>query len=119
MAVMSDLTPEQLEQFRENLLVAKASAEELLTQTADAAPVERSGSAIGRLTRMDALQMEAMAKMNRRQLQVRLQQIDAALSALDRDVYGTCRNCKEPIGIQRLEALPEAPFCVYCQEGFE
>lgn len=117
---MSHLTPQQLEQFRELLLSARDSAEALLTQTSeDTKPVETSGGSIGRLTRMDAMQMQAMAQMNRRQLQVRLQQVEAALIALERGTYGLCRNCKEPIGIQRLEALPEAPFCVYCQEGFE
>lgn len=116
---MSNLTPEKLEQFREILLLAKASAEALLTQTSTSEPIERSGSAIGRLTRMDAIQMQAMEQMSRGQLQVRLQQIEAALKSFDRGTYGLCRLCREPIGIHRLEALPEAPFCVYCQEGFE
>lgn len=117
---MSHLTPQQLTDFRQRLLAAKASAEELLGQTAgDNRPVEASGSTIGRLSRMDAIQVQAMSQMSRRQLDIRLQQIGAALAALDAGNYGVCRSCKEPINLPRLEALPEAPFCVDCQEGFE
>ena len=65
---MSELTHEQLEQFRERLLTAKQSIEEALRQSAGERPVERSGSTIGRLSRMDAMQVQAMAEMGRRQL---------------------------------------------------
>jgi DnaK suppressor protein len=116
---MSVLEPERIEHFRELLKSTKSSAEALLQQTAGGAKIETSGSAIGRLTRMDAIQMQAMSQMSRQQLQVRLQQIDAALRAMERGTYGSCRNCDEPIGLARLEALPEAPFCVYCQEAVE
>lgn len=117
---MSQLTPQQLDDFRERLLDAKASAEALLGRTAtDAQPVEASGSTIGRLSRIDAIQMQAMSDMSRRQLEIRLQQIQGALAALDAGKYGICRHCKEAIRLQRLEALPEAPFCMECQEEFE
>jgi DnaK suppressor protein len=116
---MAHLTQEQLAAFRERLLEAKESIEKLLAGSAGERPIETSGSTIGRLTRMDAMQMQAMAQMSRRQLDVRLQQIAQALAALERGTYGVCRLCKEPIGVTRLEALPEAPFCVFCQEGIE
>ncbi|HVT42969.1 MAG TPA: TraR/DksA C4-type zinc finger protein [Thermoanaerobaculia bacterium] len=116
---MSELTQEQLEQFRERLLTAKDSIEETLRQSAGERPVERSGSTIGRLSRMDAMQVQAMAQMGRRQLETRLNRIEAALATMDAGTYGMCRECKEPISLNRLEALPEAPFCVPCQESFE
>lgn len=116
---MSELTQAQLEQFRERLLTAKSSIEEALRQSAGERPVERSGSTIGRLSRMDAMQVQAMAQMGRRQLEIRLKRIEAALAAMDAGKYGICRECKEPVSLNRLEALPEAPFCVPCQESFE
>lgn len=117
---MAHLTPEQLEGIRERLLNAKAAAEELLAHTAgDSRPVEASGSTIGRLSRMDAIQVQAMSQMGRRQLDIRLKQIDNALAALEAGSYGMCRHCKEPISLPRLDALPEAPFCMDCQESFE
>jgi DnaK suppressor protein len=116
---MSMLTSEQLETFRSRLLDARTSAEELLEQTKGDEKTSEPSSTIGRLSRMDAIQVQAMAHMNRRQLQVRLLQYQAALAAIDKGSYGICRECGEPIGIARLEAVPEAPFCMACQESFE
>lgn len=116
---MSDLTAAQLEHFREQLLTAKASVEAILNQDAFGKPVEAAGPTIGRLSRMDAIQVQAMSNMSRYQLDIRRRQIDAALQAMQRSAYGLCRECKELISIERLEALPEAPFCMPCQEGFE
>src|SRR5882672_9346272 len=41
----------------------------------------------------------------------RLRQIDSALARLERDVYGTCAECGEPIPVERLKAVPFAVFC--------
>lgn len=117
---MSDLEQEQIEEYRERLLSAKEVVEAALRQSAgDNRPVETSGGTIGRLSRMDAMQVQAMSQMGRAQLEVRLKRIENALSALEQGRYGICRECGYPIGRGRLEALPEAPFCVDCQESFE
>ncbi|MEM1183011.1 MAG: TraR/DksA C4-type zinc finger protein [Acidobacteriota bacterium] len=116
---MSPLTAAQLEHFRGLLLSAKASVEALLNQDAFGKPVEASGPTIGRLSRMDAIQVQAMSNMSRHQLDIRRRQIDASLQAMDRGIYGLCRECKQLIHLDRLEALPEAPFCMPCQESFE
>lgn len=41
--------------------------------------------------------------------------VEAALRDLDTDDYGLCRQCQQPIPIERLRALPSAQFCVQCQ----
>lgn len=81
--------------------------------------MEISGSTIGRLTRMDALQVQGMEQLSRHQIDIRRQQIEAALAAIEAGSYGSCRHCAGPISLERLEALPEAPFCVDCQERSE
>lgn len=117
---MSHLTEDQIERFRERLEVAQAAAGELLDLGANGSrPVEASGSAIGRLTRMDALQVRQMEQLSRHQLEIRRRQIEAALAAVEDGAFGLCRHCGGPISFLRLEALPEAPFCVECQERFE
>lgn len=116
---MSWLTAEELRSFHTRLLEAKASAEHILDLGAGADPVEASGQTIGRLTRMDALQLRAMADLSRDQLRIRLRQIDAALLVMDAGRYGICRRCSQPLARERLEAMPEAPFCAPCQEALE
>lgn len=116
---MSHLNERQLEDFKERLLEAQRSIRALLDQTvADTRPVDLN-LPIGRLTRIDAIQMQGMAQMNRHQLEIRLRQVDAALTTFDSGTYGMCRHCKDPVHLERLDALPESPFCVDCQEAFE
>lgn len=116
---MSHLEPDQLQAFRERLEAAREAIESLLEQTRrDTRPVDLN-LPIGRLTRIDAIQMRSVASMGRQQLDVRRQQVEAALEAFDNGTYGVCRSCKSEIGLGRLEYLPETPFCLECQEMFE
>jgi len=41
-----------------------------------------------------------------------LAEIDAALARIDDGTFGTCERCGNPIGAERLEALPWATLCI-------
>jgi DnaK suppressor protein len=43
-----------------------------------------------------------------------LSRVEAALRSIDDGTYGTCTNCGNPIGVERLEAIPWAPTCIDC-----
>lgn len=45
-----------------------------------------------------------------------LAEVIAALRRLDDGNYGTCENCEEPIGDERLDALPTARMCIECAD---
>lgn len=77
------------------------------------ATVDLDGS-MGRLSRMDALQQQEMAKAQARQAERRLITVQRALTRFADDSYGDCLDCGEPIGFRRLRAKPDAPFCVSC-----
>lgn len=47
----------------------------------------------------------------------RLEEIDVALARLGAGTYGTCAGCRQQIDRARLEAVPEATFCVRCKSG--
>ena len=113
---MGDLSEEEAETLRARLveLVAELSAA-LHANATSVDPVVLDQSSVGRLSRMDAMQQQAMAKATRERARLRLGQCNVALSAFDRDEYGLCRKCEEPIGYRRLSAKPEAPFCLGCQ----
>ena len=115
---MEELSEKQAETLREQLIELIAELENTLHANADSAdPVVLDQSSVGRLSRMDAMQQQAMAKAIRRKTQLRLTQCKVALSTFDRNEYGLCRKCEEPIGYRRLSAKPEAPFCVECQRS--
>ena len=45
--------------------------------------------------------------------------VEEAFQRLDKDEYGDCTYCGEPIGLARLKAVPWARFCIKCQESEE
>ena len=51
--------------------------------------------------------------------EARMNQIDEALRAIQRGDYGLCQNCGAKIPIERLRAMPDAKYCVPCQEELD
>ena len=69
---------------------------------------------VGRLSRMDALQMQAMARAEGVRAKQRRQQLIGALKRLDNDDFGWCQACGEPIPEPRLKVNPVALYCMDC-----
>lgn len=100
---------------KERLLSLKDELEALRALSEDArATVTLDQQSVGRLSRMDALQGQAMAQASERQRVADLAKIEAALKRLDDDEYGYCLNCGEDIPEKRMEVDPAAALCVKC-----
>jgi len=80
----------------------------------DRAPVELDQTSVGRLSRMDALQTQAMASAQSRRRSGRLRAIAAALKRMDEDEFGWCQECGDAISAARLDLDPCAAMCVGC-----
>lgn len=76
--------------------------------------VELDQQAVGRLSRMDAMQQQAMAEAQERTRQLDLQRIDMACRRLKDGDYGYCADCDEEIPDGRLAIDPMAEKCVRC-----
>jgi len=79
--------------------------------------VELDQTKVGRLSRMDALQQQEMAKASEQHRTTELRRIKAALERIDDGDYGYCIDCGEPIAEKRLEIDPAAAFCIDCAGG--
>ena len=75
----------------------QARRDELLRLTAEhedeGAPVELDQARVGRLSRMDALQSQALAAEVERRREVELERIDMALERIEQGEYGYCVAC--------------------------
>ena len=101
--------------FRQQLLELREELEGLERAGADAAQVvELDQAKVGRLSRMDAMQAQAMAQASVQRRESTLLQIEAALKRIDNDEFGFCRDCEEPIPVKRLKFDPTALRCVDC-----
>ncbi len=102
-----------LDYFRARLLARKVELEHLLDISAQAgATVKLDQTSVGRLTRMDALQAQAMAQETARRRALEISRIDAALKRINEGEYGFCLNSGEPIPAARLELDPAASTLV-------
>ncbi len=70
-------------------------------------------NAIGRLSRMDALEMQSV---NTTKLQNQQHQVQALVRLANNDEFGLCFECGEAINLDRLKLKPESEYCVRCQQ---
>jgi len=98
------------------ILLARREALIKIMQASDegSQPVELDQSRVGRLSRMDALQGQAMAQETERRRKNELARIEAALLRVESDDFGYCVNCDEEISGKRLELDPSTPLCIDC-----
>ncbi|ATJ83906.1 TraR/DksA family transcriptional regulator [Halomonas beimenensis] len=98
----------------------EAMHDDLLAQSADSQgardTVMLDQTSVGRLSRMDALQGQAMAKAEEERRQLTLKRIASALARIERGEYGECIACGEWIDARRLEGDPVALKCIGCAE---
>ncbi|MBY6201250.1 TraR/DksA family transcriptional regulator [Maritalea mobilis] len=113
---MSDPTDQDLAaRYRPRLEAERATLLASSDETRDARkPVELDQQSVGRLSRMDALQGQAMAKGLEARRAGRLRAIDAALGRIDEGEFGWCEDCGEFIGTRRLDVDPCMTRCVSC-----
>ena len=110
-----ELTDEQTAELERALVSLAAELDETIDAAEESTqPVELDQAAIGRVSRIDAIQRQSLAKASREALKIRRRLVTAALEAIEAGEYGYCRKCEEPIAFRRLKAKPETPFCLTC-----
>jgi len=79
--------------------------------------VQLDQQSVGRLSRMDALQNQAMAKAQQARRDAEAKALRAALARIDADEFGYCEECGEDIAPKRLELNPTVTRCIGCASG--
>jgi DnaK suppressor protein len=103
---------------REELLRRREElAEEDRISAADRAPVRLDQDSVGRLSRIDAMQIQAMALAAERRRAAERARIDAALKRLDEGEFGYCVQCGDGIAPARLQHDPSVSQCLECASG--
>jgi DnaK suppressor protein len=74
-------------------------------------------NAIGRLTRMEAINSKSINEAALRKAKETSSRLQRALVQIDHPNFGLCRECEEPIPFARLMILPETDLCVRCAEN--
>lgn len=105
-------------QIQQRLLAMQSELEQMSAEGAAAADaVELDQSKVGRLSRMNAMQGQAMAQAAQQRRRQTLVLIEKALKRLAVGEYGRCAECDEWINPQRLAIDPVAELCIQCAEA--
>ncbi len=103
--------------FRKKLLHRQTELiAEQENQRGERAPKELDQSRVGRLSRMDAMQQQAMSQAAARRAAMELQRIKTALDRIDSGEFGFCILCEEEISTKRLEFDPSMLMCIDCAQ---
>ena len=106
--------------FRERLAERLIELNDLAEAGDDAAkPVELDQTRVGRLSRMDAMQAQAMSIETKRRREGEVVRINAALERINTGHFGNCLECDESIPTARLKFDPSALLCISCAESRE
>lgn len=118
MTGITGMNETELERFRHLIgaRLAELDAEDALG-AAGQATVELDQQSVGRLSRMDALQNQAMAKATGTRRQGERTRLQAALARMIEGEYGYCEDCGDEIAPGRLALDPAATRCVDCLSG--
>jgi len=106
--------------LRDKLLALQSELHNLADVTDQAADVvELDQSKVGRLSRMDAMQTQAIAQASVRRREAMLRSITDALQRINEGEYGRCQSCDELINPKRLDANPTTLYCIRCASAME
>lgn len=104
-------------EIRQKLLALEAALKEESTESASSREtVVLDQTSVGRLSRMDALQGQAMAQAEEQRRQLTLKRISGALQRINQEVFGECIECGEWVGAKRLTSNPVVLKCIECAE---
>jgi len=109
------LTADQVALLRaelERILVRLKKSMKVTRETLRPATLDQTS--VGRLSRIDTLQNQSMARNLGDREEQKLAAVVAALARLDRGEYGNCSECGGAIGFDRLMVFPESPICQRC-----
>ena len=115
-----DLSENELQHFKSLLLKLKAELLEAGKTGQQAEEVvELDQTRVGRLSRMDAMQAQAMSLETGRRRRMHILAINTAVARIESGEYGYCYDCGETIDPRRLEADPSARLCISCAQAQE
>ncbi|MDX1627113.1 MAG: TraR/DksA C4-type zinc finger protein [Fulvivirga sp.] len=91
-----------------------ASTREDISALKDQSSPVSPENAIGRISRMDAINNKSISEASLRQAEEKLSKLETALAKVDQDNFGICIRCGQPIPAGRLMLLPHSTTCVKC-----
>lgn len=111
------LTGDQIRALRDELERTLGRIQRSVTLNGGGRSPDLDQSAVGRLSRIEALQNQGFTKDLQDRERLQLEQVVEALKRIDGGTYGVCADCRKPIRYERLAVFPETRTCSLCSGG--
>lgn len=103
-----------MEDIKEKILTEISKTENLIQDYKEMTQPVEPDCAIGRISRMDAINNQSVTKASLRQAEDKLKNLNFVLSKIGEPDFGLCLRCKKPIPLGRILFRPESMYCVNC-----
>ena len=111
---LEGMSPEELNQIRERANRKLSDLEERIAEYRELTKPIPPSEAIGRVSRMDAINNRSVNEAALRQLEEEKDQLEKAMDRMRDEKYGKCMRCGDDIPVGRLMLMPGASRCVRC-----
>ena len=111
------MNPAERQDLKRNIEEAIEGQKILIASLAETSKPVAPDNAIGRLSRMEALNDRAVSEASLNAARHKLSRLENALGKVDQPDFGICVNCDNPIPSGRILLVPEATLCVPCAEN--
>ena len=114
--MMLFMNPDERQALKQKIEEEIAAQQELIASLTETSKPVAPDNAIGRLSRMEALNDRAVSEASLNSAQTKLSRLETALGKVDDPDFGLCAACGLPIPHGRILLMPEATLCVPCAE---
>lgn len=108
------MTQEERNELKSKILQSITDTERDISELEDLTKPIAPENAIGRISRMDAINNKSINEAALRQARAKLDKLHLAVQKCDEPEFGVCMKCKGPIPMGRLLIMPESLRCVRC-----
>lgn len=110
------MSPQERQVLKEKITLHIHKIQDEITELEELTQPIGPENAIGRISRMDAINNKSVAEAALRSARKKLGKLQLALSKIDKPNFGVCERCQKPIPTLRLMYMPESTRCVNCAE---
>lgn len=103
-----------LDKIKQIILSEIKDTEKIIREYKEITKPVSPDNAIGRVSRMDAINNKSTTEFSERQAKKKLEDLKTQLNNIENGKFGKCQNCGDKIPIDRLIFMPESLYCVKC-----
>ncbi len=104
----------EIDNIEQKILDEISKTEKLIEEYKEITKPVAPDCAIGRISRMDAINNKSVTEASLRQAEEKLRNLNRVLSQLGSKDFGLCLKCRKPIPLGRILIRPESLYCVNC-----